>query len=183
MRFLPSCAALAILLAPAISHADDFKLEPGFKLLFNGKDMTGWKVRKGGESLEGKTGAANNRFTAKDGLLIIDPKVKGDIWIDTTSELKGDLQIKFEYLPGKGCNNDLFLRGVKFDLSTADVKNMKFDEWNEFEINVSGKTIEFKNNGVVQRKGTVKNESGPLGVRAEFGPIQYRRLRVKEAAK
>ena len=53
----------------------------------------------------------------------------------------------------------------------------------EFEIIVVGKKIEFRNNGQVQRKGTVKSDSGPLGIRAEFGPIQYRRLRVKEEAK
>jgi hypothetical protein len=178
--FIPGLA----LLAPVPwSSADDFKLEPGFSLLFNGKDLTGWKVRKGGESLEGKTDAANRRFTVKEGLLVIDPRVKGDVWIDMTRDLKGDVHIKFEYLPGKGCNNDLFLRGVKFDIATSDVRNIKFDEWNEFEIIVVGKKIEFRNNGKVQRTGTVKSDSGPLGIRAEFGPIQYRRLRVKEEVK
>ena len=137
MRILSSVAFLAglALLAPA-SHSgavDDFKIEPGFTPLLNGKDLTGWKVRKGGESLDGKTDAAKKRFTVKEDVLVIDPKVSGDIWIDTAKDLTGDVHIKFDYMPGKGCNNDLFLRGVKFDLSTADVKNMKFDEWNDFE--------------------------------------------------
>jgi Domain of Unknown Function (DUF1080) len=185
MRILPCAMCLIVLsvLPRAASCADDFKLEAGFTPLFNGKDLTGWKMRKGGESLDGKPDAANKRITAKDGLLIFDPKVKGDIWIDTAKQLKGDVYIKFEYMPGKGCNNDLFLRGVKFDIKDGDVKNIKYDEWNEFEIVVVGKKIEFKNNGEVQKTGSVKSDSGPLGVRAEFGPIQYRRLRVKEEAK
>jgi hypothetical protein len=174
---------LAVLVPVPWCAADDFKPEPGFTFLFNGKDLTGWKVRKGGESLDGKTDAARKRFTVKEGLLVVDPKVPGDVWIDTAKELKGDVHIKFDYLPGKGCNNDLFLRGVKFDIKTGDVKNIKFDEWNEFEIIVVGKKIEFRNNGQVQRTGTVRSDSGPLGIRAEFGPIQYRRLRVKEEAK
>ena len=93
------------------------------------------------------------------------------------------MHIKFDYMPGKGCNNDLFLRGVKFDLKTGDVKNIKMDEWNEFEIIIVGKKMELKNNGEVQKTATVNKESGPLGIRAEFGPIQYRRLRVKESEK
>jgi hypothetical protein len=35
------------LLAVAAVRADDFKPEDGFALLFNGKDLTGWKTEKG----------------------------------------------------------------------------------------------------------------------------------------
>ena len=95
--------------------------------------------------------------------------------------MENDLHIKFEFLPGKGCNNDLMIRGVKFDLKTGDVKNLKEGEWNQFEIIVKGKSVEFKNNGETQRKGTAKMDSSPLGVRAELGPVQYRRFVVKES--
>jgi hypothetical protein len=182
MRILYCGAFLAVLSSPCC-YADDFKIEPGFTPLFNGKDLTGWKVRKGGVSLDGKTDAANKRFIVKEGLLIIDPKVGGDVWIDTARELKGDVHIKFDYLPGKACNNDLFFRGIKFDIKSGDVKNIKFDEWNEFEIVAVGKKIEFKNNGEVQKTATASKDSGALGIRAELGPAQYRRLRVKESEK
>src|SRR5262249_40492663 len=104
------------------AEADEFKLEPGFTLLFNGKDLSGWKTKKG-DSLEGKTEAWNKRFTVSDGKIVIDPAVKGDVIITTAQELAGDVHIKFDFLPGKGCNNDLFFRGLKFDLKTGDVKN------------------------------------------------------------
>ncbi len=162
----------------AAEAADDFTPEPGFTLLFNGKDLTGWKEKKGGASLDGKTEAYKGRFKVKDGILAIDPAVKGDVWIATTKEFAGDVHVKFEYKPGPGCNNDLVLRGQKFDLKKPDVKNLKEGEWNEFEIVVQGDKIEFKNNGEVQRTGKTRNDSSPLELRAEFGPNEYRRLRV-----
>jgi hypothetical protein len=187
MRIL-SCGLLligSVLLALAsAAHADDFKLEEGFTPLFNGKDLTGWKEKKGGVSLDGKTEAYKGRFTVKDGILVIDPKVRGDVRIMTAREFSGDVHLKFDYKPGKGCNNDLFLRGQKFDIKTPDVKNLKEDEWNSFEIIIKGDKMEYRNNGEVQRTAKVKNDSSTVfEVRAEFGPIEFRRMRVQGGAK
>ena len=186
MRTLPCALLLTGLLvlasSPPRAAADDFKPEPGFTPLFNGKDLTGWKTKKG-ESLEGKTESPEKRFVVKDEVLILDDKVKGDIYIYTVKEFSGDLHIKFEYKPGPGCNNDLFIRGMKFDIKKPDVKNLKEGEWNEFEIIIKGDTIEFRNNGEVQRKATLKSASSPLAVRAEFGTVELRRLRVMGGTK
>jgi hypothetical protein len=177
-------AGVVLVALAAPLAADDFKLEPGFKLLFNGKDLTGWKEKKGGSSLEGKTEAYKGRFKVSDGVLVIDPKVKGDVRIVTTREFAGDVHIKFEYKPGPGCNNDLFLRGQKFDIKKPDVKNLKEGEWNQFEIIIKGDKIEYLNNGEVQRKGKVKGGSSTVfEVRAEFGPIQFRHMRVMGGTK
>jgi hypothetical protein len=173
-----SCLSL-IASTVSIPAADDFKLEPGFTLLFNGKDLTGWKEKSGGASLKGKTEAYRGRFKVKDAILFLDPKVKGDVRIVTTRKFAGDVHIKFEYKPGRGCNNDLFLRGQKFDIVKSEVKNLKEGQWNQFEIVIKGEQIEFKNNGEVQRRARVKRAGTVLEVRAEFGPIQFRRLRVK----
>jgi hypothetical protein len=121
MRILP-CGLLllglgVLALGTPGSAADDFQLEPGFTLLFNGKDLSGWKMKKGGDSLDSKLEAANKRFTVVDGKLIIDPKVKGDVIIETAREFGKDLHLKFEFLAGPGCNNDLFIRGQKFDIT------------------------------------------------------------------
>jgi hypothetical protein len=185
MRILSCGLFLAglVLVALHARAADDFKLEPGFTLLFNGKDLTGWKEKTGGASLDGKTEAYKGRFTVKDDLLAIDPKVKGDVRIMTAREFAGDLHIKFEYKPGPGCNNDLFLRGQKFDLVKSGVKNLKEGEWNEFEIIIKGDKIEFKNNGEVQRAATIKSDSTVFEVRAELGPVEFRRMRVMGGTK
>src|SRR5256885_6581569 len=112
-------STLVVLISVHATRGDDFKPEDGFTLLFNGKDLTGWKTTKG-ESLDGKTEAYNGRFKAADGVLTIDPKVKGDVRIETQKEFGKDVHIKFDFLPGEGCNNDLFLRGLKFDLKKPD---------------------------------------------------------------
>src|SRR4029079_19251199 len=127
--------------------ADEFKLEEGFTLLLS-KDLSGWKTEKG-DSLDGKGEAYNSRFTIKDGILHIDPKVKGDVKIFTTKEFDKDVHIKFDFLPDAKCNNDLFLRGTKFDLSMANVKEWKEGEWNSLEITLKGDKAEFKLNDKV----------------------------------
>src|SRR3954465_6000915 len=161
------------------ARADDFKPEDAFVLLFNGKDLTGWKTEKG-ESLDGKAEAYNGRFRAADGRLTLDPKVKGDVKIFTAREFGKDVHIKFDFKPGPGCNNDLFLRGLKFDLKTPDVKNLKEGEWNAFEIVIAGDKAEYRNNGETLKTVPVKGKASAFGIRAEIGPMQVRRLRVKE---
>lgn len=64
-------AALLLLLPLAGRSADDFKLEPGFTLLFNGKNLDGWKeASKNKQSLEGKTEAYDGRFKVVEGRLV-----------------------------------------------------------------------------------------------------------------
>jgi hypothetical protein len=173
-------AGLALLAAgPRSDAGDDFKLEPGFTLLFNGKDLTGWKAKKGSESLDGKTEAYGKRFVVADGILTIDPSVKGDVRIETAKHFDKDVHIKFEFKPGPKCNNDLFIRGNKFDITQKGVKNAKDGEWNTFEIIITGDKSEFKCNGQTERTAGAKG-STPFEIRAEFGTIQFRRMRYKE---
>jgi antitoxin component YwqK of YwqJK toxin-antitoxin module len=175
-------ATCAVFLFASVALADDFKPEPGFELILKGDSLDGWRTKaaakKEPEKLDGKAEAFGGRFKLKDGELTIDPKVKGDVTIETVKEFSGDVHIKFEFNPGKGCNNDLFFRGQKFDIK-ADVKGYKEGAWNEFEIALVGGKCEFKCNGEVARTATTKNEKSVLGIRAEFGPIQIRKLRVK----
>jgi hypothetical protein len=146
--------------------------------LLNGRNLDGWRVKKTGEALDGKAEALGGRFRVADGVLTIDPAVKGDVIIETAQELSGDLQIKFEFLPDAKCNNDLFLRGTKFDIKAADIKNLKVGEWNTLEIRVSGDKAEFRCNGEPVRTLPCKTARSPFGVRAEFGGIRFRNLIV-----
>jgi hypothetical protein len=179
MRLLP-CAAL-LLAAAVTARADDFAPEPGFKLLFNGKDLSGWKTKgKPGESLDGKAEAYKGRFkVSKDGTLVIDPAVKGDVRIETAEEFGKETTIRFDFRPGPGCNNDLFLLGSKFDINPTQLKMVKVGEWNTMEIASSGGTTVFKINGETARSDKAKAEKSPFEVRAEFGPVEIRRVRVK----
>lgn len=169
MHVTYNLALLAMFVAiPAIAQES--------KALLNPNDLSGWKIAKTGELLDGKADAANKRFTMKDGVLTIDPKVKGDITIQTVQEFTKDVHIKFEFKPDAKCNNDTFLKGLKFDLKKPDVKNLKVDEWNLFEIIVRGDSSEYKCNG--ESLKTTKNKPGKtaFGIRAESGGIEIRNL-------
>ena len=50
--------------------AGEFKLEPGFKLLFNGKNLDGWRQKSDKAPLEGSITAYNGRIKVEDGALV-----------------------------------------------------------------------------------------------------------------
>ncbi len=163
--------------------ADDFKLEPGFTLLFNGKNLDGWKeASQKKEALDGKTEAYKGRFKVVDGVLVYDPSVKGDLYIETAREFGKDVHIKFDFKPGPKCNNDFFLRGTKFDIvpTKGETKNVKEGEWATFEIVVTGDKIEHKINGQAVRTAKTKTAASPFKLRAEFGVIELKNIRAKE---
>jgi hypothetical protein len=176
------CAAATALLVAIPAGADDFAPEPGFKMLLTGKDLSGWKPKgaKGGESLDGKTEAHKGRFkVSKDGTLVIDPSVKGDVRIETVQEFGKETTIRFDFLPGTGCNNDLFLLGSKFDVNPTQLKMVKLGEWNTMDITAVGGTTVFKINGETARTDKAKTEKSTFEIRAEFGPMEVRRMRAK----
>jgi hypothetical protein len=163
--------------------AGDFKPEPGFTLLFNGKDLDGWREAKGKkEALEGKTEAYQGRFKVVDGKLVYDPAVKGDRYIETAREFGKDVTIKLEFNPGGKCNNDVFLRGTKFDIipGNKENKSVKEGEWSTLEIIVRGEKVEHKINGETVRTSKAGATATPLMLRAEYGAIQIKNIRVKE---
>jgi hypothetical protein len=163
--------------------AGAFKLEPGFTLLFNGKNLDGWRQAKGKkEPLDGQTEAYKGRFKVADGKLVYDPAVKGDLYIETAGEFGKDVHIKFDFNPGPKCNNDFFLRGTKFDIipGNKENKNVKEGEWSTMEIIVQGDKIEHKINGVTARASKASAKATPFMLRAEFGALEIKNMRVKE---
>lgn len=179
MRFLLAVTLLAF--ASRINASDDFKPEPGFELLFNGKNLDGWRSQTGKkEPLDGKTEAFGGRFTAKDGEMVIDPAVKGDVIIETKNRFGAKVTIRFEFKPDAKCNNDLFLLGAKFDIKKEDIKNLKQDDWNELEIVARDGKVVFNCNGQMVRSIPTKGDSSTFAIRAEFGAIRIRKLRASE---
>ena len=174
MRLL-SALVFTFATVAAVVAADEFKPEPGFKLLFNGKDLTGWQTKAAGKdgkpvSLEGKTEAYDKRFVVKDGELVLDPKVKGDKYIETVQQFSGDFTIRYDFKPGEACNNDTLLLGTKFDILVGGkLKGVKDNEWNTMEIVVKGGSADFIVNGQKLATQKTKAEKGPLVLRmAEF---------------
>src|SRR5437870_1003182 len=160
----------ALLTAPRISAAD-FTPEPGFTLLFNGKNLDGWQTAKTAtpESLQGKTEAFGGRFKVVEGTLVYDPAVKGNFYIETTKEFSKDVHIKLDFNAGPKCNNDFFLRGTKFDVipGNKETKDVKEGEWSTLEIIVQGDKVEHKVNGETVRTSKATAATSPFMLRAE----------------
>jgi hypothetical protein len=181
----PSLLLLALaLLLPRPGAAEEPKLEKGFKRLFNGKDLDGWKEASGKKpaALDGKAEAFKGRFKVVKGSLVIDPAVKGDSYIETTRTFGKDVHVKLDFKPGKKCNNDVFLRGTKFDIvpGSKEMKDVKEGEWYTLEIVVAGDKIEHKVGGVTVRKSKAGAKATPFKLRAEYGAMEIKNIRVKE---
>lgn len=180
--FLLLCALPALL--PLRNFAAEPAPDAGFAPLFNGKNLDGWQTAKtsAAEPLEGRTEAFAGRFKVVDGALVFDPAVKGNSYIETTREFGGDVQIKIEFNPGPKCNNDFFLRGTKFDVvpGAKETKDVKEGEWQTLEIIIQGDKVEHRINGQTVRTAKAAAAASRLMLRAEFGAIQIRNIRVKE---
>ena len=73
----------------------------GFRLLFNGEDLTGWRPN-------GKPGS----FSVKEGLLVADrsgDKRKAAYWLGTDREY-GDFELRLQYKISPGGNSGIFIR-------------------------------------------------------------------------
>src|SRR6516164_6271281 len=89
--------------------------ESGFQSLFNGKDLTGWKL--GYTPLAGKTASDDGRFAVKDGILVISgskdrpPKMTE---IDTMESYDGDFVLRLDFRASRDANSGLHLRDKVF---------------------------------------------------------------------
>src|ERR1051325_4466366 len=109
-----------------IASAGEFKVEPGFKLIFNRKNLAGRPPHGKNAARYGKSDIG--RFKVVDGGIVrFDSSKKGESYIETAKELPGDVTVKFDFKPGPKCNNDFFLRGIKFDIvpGNKECKNVK----------------------------------------------------------
>jgi hypothetical protein len=114
---------------------------------------------------------------------VVDPKVKGDRYIETVHQFGGDFTIRFDFKPGEGCNNDILLLGTKFDIragAKGGLKGVKVGEWSKLEIVVKGGSADFIVNGEKLATQKTKGDKGPLVIRAEYEPITIKNIRASE---
>ncbi len=181
MRHLAYVILCVCVLPASRLPAGDGKPEPGYTLLFNGKNLDGWHEAAGKKaSLAGKTEAFGGRFKVMDGMLVYDPSVKGDRYIETVKQFGKDVSIKLDFKPGPKCNNDVFLRGIKFDIvpGNKECKNVKQGEWSTLEIVVTGERVEHKINGTigahVEGESRIDAAQASRGVRRDGGQEHLR---------
>jgi len=182
-------AAVATLLLAIGARADDFKPEPGFVALFNGKDLTGWHF-KDGPAFDGKAESSDGRYSAKDGILTVNfpkdaPRKVQEMW--TVQEFPKDFVLKLEFRASPNADSGIFLRKPQLqcrDYLVAgpykDLKNYKPQEWNSIEVVVKGGVANCTCNGEVLEAALKLPETGPIGLEGDRGQMEYRHIQLKE---
>jgi hypothetical protein len=175
---------------PRLAGADDFKLDDGYISLFNGHDLTGWGYTAS-DRFDGKTEASDGRYSAKDGILTVHPHdaKKGprlrQMW--TTQEFPKDFHLKLEFRAAVNADSGVFLR--KPQLQCRDylvagpyktLRKYKPQDWNELEVVVKDNLAHCTCNGELLEDALKLPETGPIGLEADRGQMEYRHIQIKE---
>ena len=180
-------ALAASVLAPVGAAADDFKPEPGFVSLFNGKDLTGWRYLTG-ETFDAKTATPDARFTGAEGILAaheVLPRAVTQIW--TVKEFPKDFVLRLEFRASVKADSGIFLRKPQLqcrDYLVAgpykELKKYKAQDWNEIEVTVKDGVAHCTCNGEVLEDALKVPATGPIGLEVDRGIMEYRHIRLKE---
>ena len=171
-----------------VACAEDFKLEPGYISLFNGKDLTGWGYKT--NNFDGKTESMDKRFSAKDGMLVVnprEPRLMQIIW--TTREFPKDFILKLEFRSAVNADSGIFIRQPQLQCRDYFVagpdkyktlKKYKPQDWNEIEVTVKDGVARCTCNGEVLEEAMKVPATGPIGFEGDRGQMEYRRIRLKQ---
>jgi hypothetical protein len=179
----------SLLLIAATLCAEEWQPEPGFTSLFNGKDLTGWGY-SATENFDGKTEASDGRYTARAGVLVVNPQKDGprlrQLW--TTQEFPRDFELRLEFRAAVNADSGIFLRKPQLqcrDYLVAgpykELKQYKPQEWNEIVVVVKDGVAHCTCNGEVLEAALKLPATGPIGLEADRGTMEYRRIRIKMA--
>src|SRR5688572_28977649 len=119
---------LSIVIATTASAGEP---EPGYRSLFNGKDLTGW--RQGKTKLDGKTATDNKKWHVEDGAIVIEGSGGGNL--DTVDEFNKDFHLKLEFRAARKADSGVYLRGQQLQVRdyprAGPYKKAKFkdDDW------------------------------------------------------
>ena len=178
-RVLVVCSALA--LAACSAFSDDEKPKPaapstdpgsGWKPLFNGKDLDGWRIRNTASLPAGtppgtkpkKIPPGPNGWSVKNGVLVNTPKSSD---LDTVEEFY-NFELHAEFRVPKGSNSGIYMRG-KYEIQITDAFGKPPDpsecgalykrvaprvnaskapgEWQTFDITFEGRKLKVLQNG------------------------------------
>ena len=191
---LPLVLTLA-LSALFLARAVDFTPEPGFVSLYNGKDLTGWgyrdKEQKVLETFDGKAEASDGRYSAKPGILVVNPldAAKGPKLrqLSTTKEFPKNFILKIEFRAAVNADSGIFLRKPQLqcrDYLVAgpykELKKYKAQDWNQIIVTVKDNVAHCECNGEVLEDALKLPETGPVGLEADRGQMEYRHIQLKE---
>jgi hypothetical protein len=178
--------SLLIALSCGRSSAAEAEIEPGFISLFNGKDLTGWGFKT--NNFDGQIVSNDGRYSVTNGIFVVNPhqpRVVEAIW--TTREFSNDFVLKLEFRASVNADSGIFIRKPQLqcrDYLVAgpykELKKYKPQDWNEIVITVKGNVAHCECNGEVLEDALKVPASGPIGLEADRGQMEYRRIRLKE---
>ena len=180
-----SLCVVALSLACLSARAADDKAEAGFTELFNGKDLTGWGY-KTGEKFDAKTDSDDKRFSARNSTIVVNAG-KGIKQLWTTAQFPKDFELRLEFRAGVNADSGLFLRAPQLQVRDYLVagpykmlKMYKAQEWNEIVVVVKGTAAHCTCNGEVLESALKLPATGGIGLEADRGQMEYRKIRLKE---
>jgi len=180
-------SVVVMLAMPLCALADEFKLEPGFIRLDNGKDLSGWYPSTwSGED----TGDASG-WTVVDGAIHLDCK-EAKSHLFSRTKFGRNVIIRLQFRAAIGADSGLCLHGKQFQVrdypnSYPDTKKYApyckpTGRWNDLELDVTDGVAVIKLNGHVIEKrwqlGTDRDRG--LGLQREKGDFDFRYVRLEE---
>src|SRR5580765_6829758 len=140
-----TCALFADALT--CNAGDDFKPEPGYVSLFNGKDLAGWKYGKEAD-LTGKTETADKRFRVADGIIIAE-EGKGIKDLYTVKAYNTEFNVKMEFRAALKAYSGVYVRRPQLQVRdfirrkemVKQLTKFKNDDWNELDITVKNGVV------------------------------------------
>ena len=188
LHLLLAAAVLAVGLSP-LAQAARFP-ERGFQSLTTGRDLTGWRYRPD-ERFDGKKDASDGRYTAtRNGITVNDYDAKRgphlrQLW--TTREFPKNFILKLEFRASVNADSGIFLRAPQLqcrDYLVAGpykaLKKYKPQRWNQIVVVVKDNVAHCTCNGEVLEEALKLPETGPIGLEADRGQMEYRNIQVKE---
>ncbi len=201
MKMRLSLAALLAASLAGAAHADDWQPDPGFRSLFNGRDLTGWCFRartdrdspRAGEVVEKFDGKAESsdagRYSARDGILTVNfPRGRERLIssLYTVEEFPGDFTLRLEFRASVNADSGIFIRKPQLqcrDYPVAgpykDLKKYRPRDWNQIEVVVKGGVARCTCNGEVLEAEFKLPETGPIGLEGDRGQMEYRHIQIK----
>ena len=187
MKYRPVFAILLPMLAvPLCVPAAEFKLEPGFVRLDNGKDLSGWYP----STWRGKDTGNADGWSVADGAIHLDCE-KARSHLFSKAKFGPDAIIRLQFRAAKAADSGLCLHGKQFQLrdypnSLPDTKRYAPHakppgEWNDLELEFTDGVGVFKLNGhVIEKQWKLGDDAGlGLGLQREKGDFSFRYVRMK----
>ncbi len=168
------------------NEPDEFSPEPGYQMLFNGRDLTGWGYRT--NQFDGCLTSPKGRYVAKSGRLIVTTPPEGrrlsQMW--TTREFAGDFILKLEFRAWVNADSGIFIREPQLQCRDyllagpyKQLKAYKPQDWNEIVVAVTNGVARCTCNGEVLEEAFKVPPSGPIGLEGDRGQMEYRRIRLR----